>query len=297
MVRPYLNKSDHEEFLEQYRHTRNLKIRKYLLISTFALAVLGTGAYILWGNNTVNSSENFPAYLGGENESPTQEKELSPALAETQETLDASENSEIQLPENNTPEKKANSQTSIKPPKTIPASDLIASAETKTVNKGRTRGNDSGQAGSSQKTSKSESNSPIIRVSDTKELVDTPELPQSGMKRNPELDKVVETPLFSAEKMPKFPGGYSALKRYIKTRLNIPKEARKNNIDGTVQVQFIVGSAGTISNPRISKGLGYGCDEAALALVKSMPKWIPGKQDGQTVAVYYNLPIDFSVKK
>ncbi|MEL6256424.1 MAG: energy transducer TonB [Bacteroidota bacterium] len=117
---------------------------------------------------------------------------------------------------------------------------------------------------------------------------------RSGMQKNPEFSKA--SILFSAEKMPKFPGGYSALKKYIKKKLVVPEATKQQKIAGTVQVQFVVEVNGSIRNARIAKGLGYGCDEAALSLVQGMPNWIPGKHNGEEVAVYYNLPVKFSAK-
>lgn len=67
-------------------------------------------------------------------------------------------------------------------------------------------------------------------------------------------------------------------------------------LPGTVYVQFVVEKDGSISDVKVLRGIGGGCDEEAVRVVKSMPKWKPGKQRGQPVRVYYTLPIDFKIK-
>lgn len=98
------------------------------------------------------------------------------------------------------------------------------------------------------------------------------------------------------EKPPKFPGGAEALGRYIQRNLHYPATAKVANVSGKVYVQFIVRKDGQITDIDILKGLGFGCDEEALQVVRQMPNWVPGRQSGQPVDVRYTLPISFSTK-
>lgn len=99
------------------------------------------------------------------------------------------------------------------------------------------------------------------------------------------------------ELQPVFPGGRDSLAKYLSDNLSYPKKALKKNIEGTVYVQFVVDSQGKISEAKVIKGIGYGCDEEALRVVQKMPDWTPGMQDGRQVAVRYNLPIKFKLTK
>jgi TonB family protein len=105
-----------------------------------------------------------------------------------------------------------------------------------------------------------------------------------------------ETQIFIVvESMPEFPGGDKALYKYLADSLHYPRAAIENNIQGRVFVTFIIEKDGSISNVRVLRGIGGGCDEEALRVVQNMPKWIPGKQRGKPVRVQYNLPIKFSL--
>ena len=99
------------------------------------------------------------------------------------------------------------------------------------------------------------------------------------------------------EQVPEFPGGMRALGQYLARNLRYPKEAQQNRIQGRVFVQFVVTQEGDIQSLRILKGIGGGCDEEAVRVVSQMPKWSPGRQNGQAVSVQYNLPIQFQLEK
>ena len=87
----------------------------------------------------------------------------------------------------------------------------------------------------------------------------------------------------------------SKLAKYIRRNLEYPEEAQLYGIKGTVIVAFKISSDGSISDTAIkNNGLGYGCNEAALDLVLSMPNWIPAKQDGKPISVYYELQVEFN---
>lgn len=97
------------------------------------------------------------------------------------------------------------------------------------------------------------------------------------------------------EKMPEFPGGQQALMKYVGSKIRYPEEAMENSIQGTVFVTFVVEPDGRITGVRILRGIGHGCDEEAMRVVKSMPNWTPGKQLGKAVRVQYNLPVRFTM--
>ncbi len=97
------------------------------------------------------------------------------------------------------------------------------------------------------------------------------------------------------EEMPQFPGGEKALFAYIKKELKYPELAKESGIQGTVYVTFAIQVDGTITSPKVIRGIGGGCDEEAVRLVNGMPQWTPGKQGGKPVRVQYNLPIRFKL--
>ena len=101
----------------------------------------------------------------------------------------------------------------------------------------------------------------------------------------------------STKERPKFPGGEEELKQFLSLNLKYPNEALQNKIEGEVVVSFKIDSDGRISDINTLKGLGYGCDEEAVRVVKQMPQWLPAKKDGKKIAVIYNLPIVFELPK
>ena len=95
------------------------------------------------------------------------------------------------------------------------------------------------------------------------------------------------------EQMPSFPGGQAALMNYLNSNIKYPVIAEENGIQGRVVVQFVVGKDGSISNVHVVKSVDPSLDKEAVRVVKNMPKWIPGKQNGQSVTVRYTLPVTF----
>lgn len=95
------------------------------------------------------------------------------------------------------------------------------------------------------------------------------------------------------EQMPSFPGGNAALMNYLSQNIKYPVIAEENGIQGRVIVQFVVGKDGHISDVRVAKSVDPSLDKEAVRVVKGMPKWIPGKQNGQAVTVRYTLPVTF----
>lgn len=100
-----------------------------------------------------------------------------------------------------------------------------------------------------------------------------------------------------AEQKPEFPGGQAELMKYLGTNLRYPAAAIESEVEGRVVVQFVVSKTGAISNVKILRSLHPSCDKEAERLIKNMPSWIPGKQNGNPVNVYYTIPIRFMIEK
>jgi protein TonB len=93
--------------------------------------------------------------------------------------------------------------------------------------------------------------------------------------------------------MPDFPGGEEELMKFLKSNIVYPQMAKESGIQGTVYVTFVVTKDGKVKDSQVLRGIGGGCDEEALRVVKIMPDWKAGKQNGQAVPVQFNLPIKF----
>ncbi len=111
------------------------------------------------------------------------------------------------------------------------------------------------------------------------------------------IEQKVEAEVFLiVEEPPTFPGGEAALYKWLGENLKYPEEAKELGIQGRVFVSFVVEPDGSTSNAVVKRGIGGGCDEEAIRIVKAMPKWGPGKQRGQPVRVQFNLPIKFTLQ-
>ena len=112
-----------------------------------------------------------------------------------------------------------------------------------------------------------------------------------------EDEEIVETEIFTVvESMPEFPGGMGELMKFLAKNIKYPPLAKESGIQGRVFINFVVEPTGAISNVKILRGIGGGCDEEAVRVVESMPKWKPGKQRGKNVRVSYNLPVKFTLQ-
>ncbi len=98
------------------------------------------------------------------------------------------------------------------------------------------------------------------------------------------------------EQNPEFIGGQAAMYAWLGKNIKYPAAASRANISGKVFVSFTVNTDGSITDAQVLKGLGFGTDEEAIRVVKSMPRWKPGKQSGRPVRVKYNLPISFQLE-
>lgn len=98
------------------------------------------------------------------------------------------------------------------------------------------------------------------------------------------------------ENDPEFPGGIEAMYKFLAQNIKYPQLARENNITGRVYVTFVVEKDGSVSGVKVLRDIGGGCGAEAVRVVKSMPKWTPGKQRGKAVRVQYNLPVNFNLQ-
>lgn len=126
-----------------------------------------------------------------------------------------------------------------------------------------------------------EKDAPVVPTEDT----------GPGEAAAPEIFTVVE-------EMPEFPGGAMEMMKYIQKNIQYPAMAREAGISGKCFLKFVVNGDGAISDVQILKGVAGcpDCDKEATRVVKSMPKWKAGKQNGRSVSVFFNLPINFTIK-
>lgn len=146
-----------------------------------------------------------------------------------------------------------------------------------------------------------------LKIVDELDLPETVDVPTSESNSNstyviqaPSIELPVEPidpePQIYVDEIPSFPGGITNMYTYLNEHLVYPKFAKENNIRGKVFIRFVVWHDGSIRNISVVKGIGFGCDEETMRVVQSMPKWIPGKQQGKPVSVWFNLPVVFSLR-
>ncbi len=120
---------------------------------------------------------------------------------------------------------------------------------------------------------------------------------KDAIVNEPVKPKVEENKVFEyVEQMPSFPGGTAALMQYLSKNIKYPPFAEENNIQGRVICTFVVERDGSVSDIRIAKSVDPSLDKEAIRVVSGMPKWIPGRQNGQMVRVKYTLPVTFRLQ-
>lgn len=129
-----------------------------------------------------------------------------------------------------------------------------------------------------------DANGEIIKA---KEVIAEPEPP-----KHEEENKVFDI----VEQQPLFPGGPAALMKYLSDNTKYPVVAQENGVQGRVTVQFVVEKDGSISDVHVLRGVDPSLDKEAVRVVKSMPRWTPGKQNGITVRVNYRVPVLFRLQ-
>lgn len=134
-----------------------------------------------------------------------------------------------------------------------------------------------------------------VQGTDDKHGIDIAELREH--KQIVQEKPVEEKPFYTVEQMPSFPGGEAAMNKFIADNLKYPVVAQESGISGRVTIRFVVTKNGDISDVTVVRGIDPSCDREALRVVKAMPKWVPGKQNGLNVPVYFTLPIVFKLKQ
>ena len=116
------------------------------------------------------------------------------------------------------------------------------------------------------------------------------------------VEKPVEKPkeavaqvFHSVEQMPQFPGGEAALMKYLQSHINYPPMAVENGVQGRVVVQFVVDKTGKVGEVVVVRNVDKDLDKEAVRIIKTLPKFIPGRQNGQAVSVWYTLPVTFKL--
>ncbi len=115
-----------------------------------------------------------------------------------------------------------------------------------------------------------------------------------GIKDIVEIEESNE-PFLTVEMKPSFVGGDKEMYKFLSQNLKYPSAAQRANIQGKVFLKFIVEKDGSITGVETMKGIGFGCDEEAARVVKLMPKWIAGKQNGRNVRVFFTIPVFFKL--
>ena len=98
------------------------------------------------------------------------------------------------------------------------------------------------------------------------------------------------------EQAPQFPGGQQELMAWLGKNIRYPVIAQENGIQGRVICQFVVGSDGSVRDIKVMRGVDPSLDKEAMRVIQSMPKWIPGRQNGKAVSVRYTLPVTFRLQ-
>ncbi len=131
----------------------------------------------------------------------------------------------------------------------------------------------------------------INAESDEKQAVETtvaPVIVQEEEAKEEEIFTIVE-------ENPGYPGGDEARMEYLRKNIKYPVIAKESGVQGTVYVTFVVEKDGSVTDVKVLRGIGGGCDEEAVRVVKEMPKWTPGKQRGKAVRVQFSIPIKFAL--
>jgi len=117
------------------------------------------------------------------------------------------------------------------------------------------------------------------------------------VEKKVEAPKEVKEEVFrSVEQMPQFPGGEAALMKFLQSHINYPPMAAENNVQGRVVVQFVVDKTGKVGEVKVVRSVDKDLDKEAVRVCKSLPKFTPGRQNGQAVSVWYTLPVTFKLQ-
>lgn len=135
-----------------------------------------------------------------------------------------------------------------------------------------------------------------IKGIDSDEIAATPPPARTSETVAVELPVEDNTPFLTVEVNPSFLGGNSEMYKFLGKNLKYPNAAQRANIQGKVFLSFIVEKDGSITDISTLKGIGFGCDEEAIRVMKLMPNWIVGKQNGRNVRVKFTIPVFFKLE-
>ena len=117
------------------------------------------------------------------------------------------------------------------------------------------------------------------------------------VEKKEEKPKEVKEEIFrSVEQMPQFPGGDAALMKFLQSHINYPPMAAENNVQGKVILQFVVEKDGKVGEVKVARSVDKDLDREAIRVVKTLPRFTPGRQNGQPVRVWYTLPVTFKLQ-
>ncbi|WP_231717485.1 energy transducer TonB [Hymenobacter sp. DG25A] len=137
----------------------------------------------------------------------------------------------------------------------------------------------------------------VVATATVKGNTDNPNLEGLEGEGNAVVAEVVDTKVYTyVEQMPVFPGGQEALLQYIGKNIKYPAMALRNQIEGKVFVAFTVNPEGQVQDVKVTKPLGGGCDEEAVRVIKTLPRFSPGKQNGRAVSVSFTVPVTFAIR-
>lgn len=123
------------------------------------------------------------------------------------------------------------------------------------------------------------------------------EIKNGTIQQNSNKPQADEDPiLLKADELPQFPGGINELRQYLQWKLKYPMEAQRKGVQGVVFVNFVVEKDGRVNLVKVVRSVDYSLDSEAIRVVKSMPRWTPGKLNGEAVRVSFTLPINFAFR-
>jgi protein TonB len=132
----------------------------------------------------------------------------------------------------------------------------------------------------------------VATVEGTKDGVDIRDLAEHKV-----ITEAPKEEIFNhVEQMPRFPGGETELMKWLRDNINYPTIAAEQGIQGKVILRFVVRPDGSVDDVQVVKSLEPSCDKEAIRTVRKMPKWTPGRQNGNAVSVYYSLPVTFRLQ-
>jgi len=121
--------------------------------------------------------------------------------------------------------------------------------------------------------------------------------PIAKIAENSKIAEDNDPPFIIVDQMPQYPGGEQEMLKFIISNLHYPVVAQEMGVSGTVIINFVVDRDGDITNMKVIRSIGSGCDEEAMRVLDIMPRWNPGKQAGKPVRVSYSLPFKFIIQR